>query len=630
MNIQHIFGFCCWLLCGILSAQADMPSTSPEVLGKVALVIGNADYPYAALNNARNDAEDIAAKLQMLGFDVILKTDSNRHDMLKAVRQFGEKLQQQSAGVFYYSGHALQFHGQNYLLAAKTPMPTAEQLDQQSLSMARILDEMSLAENTTNILIIDACRDNPFVTSAKNPVKGLAKMAAPPGTLIAYATTPGSVAEDGKQRNSPYTRHLLSWLGTANLTVGQMFNRVRDGVILETNKRQVPSEVSYLRKDFYFAGKRNKKQLAAQETERLLQQLRDAEAKKRQQEKQQKYQQQLQTCLQHEQAMRLLDDKGQGAALPCYQTILQQFPQDSKALERLHSLALRYLTWTEAALRHTQWQRAETYLQGLQKINPKHVELPVLQAQLKSGQAQQAETQQIEALSIKLLGVDANTHKHVPVAYWETDKESLLLQPGQSFIYYLPLPRHNLLYSAMIEVDNLPTWLKFEAKHAYLYGQVPDEKQQMPIELRFSAHLEQQVSAPLFIAIKIDGNASQKRIKLKKNKLTEPLNPNVFSHNPDLFQEIVVRIFTQLGYWVVLTEDTKNTEGYYPVTSTETENIFYVSRPLLMPQQSADESPLYLHLSRQNPQHKVLMFRFNQQHQQLQQAGWLAWIKNPY
>jgi hypothetical protein len=219
---------------------------------RVALVIGNAAYEIAALKNAVNDARDMAQLLRELGFDVIYRENLNHNDMKRAIRAFGEKLRGGSVALFYYAGHGVQVRGLNYLVPVNAKVESEEEVEYECVDAGFVLAQMESAGNRTNIVILDACRNNPFARSFRSVSRGLAQMDAPSGTLIAYATAPGSIASDGDARNGPYTQELLKTLRTPGLGIEEAFKRVRISVRNLTRGRQTPWESSSLIGDFYF------------------------------------------------------------------------------------------------------------------------------------------------------------------------------------------------------------------------------------------------------------------------------------------------------------------------------------------------------------------------------------------
>jgi len=219
---------------------------------RVALLIGNNNYASTPLRNAANDAKDLSEALKELGFKVIVRENASRKDMIEAIREFGQALDGASAALFFYAGHAMQFKDRNYLIPIDAAMGSEEDVTFFSVEIGQVFDRMDRARTRFNFIILDACRDNPFAASFKTTSQGLAQMSSPSGTLIAYATAPGSVAADGYGRNGIYTKHILQNIRVPDLPVEIMFKRVREGVERETRRLQTPWDSSSLKGDFAF------------------------------------------------------------------------------------------------------------------------------------------------------------------------------------------------------------------------------------------------------------------------------------------------------------------------------------------------------------------------------------------
>lgn len=219
---------------------------------RIALIIGNGSYRSSPLKNPVNDAEDIAKVLRKLGFSVTLKTDSSQRTMETAIHNFGKRLRSGGIGLFYYAGHGMQVKGSNYLIPVGANIQTESDIKYKAVDAGQILGKMEDAGNDLNIVILDACRDNPFARSFRSSSRGLARMDAPKGSLIAYATAPGSVAADGAGRNGIYTKHFLRHVTAPGLKVEEVLKRIRNDVMNETGDKQVPWESSSLTGDFYF------------------------------------------------------------------------------------------------------------------------------------------------------------------------------------------------------------------------------------------------------------------------------------------------------------------------------------------------------------------------------------------
>ena len=259
--------------------------------GRYALVIGNSAYKTKPLKNPANDARDMGRTLERLGFEVQLKTDVSQRDMEEAIRLFGERLKRGGVGLFYYAGHGVQVQGVNYLVPVDSKVSSESDAKFECVDAGRVLGKMEDAGNELNIVILDACRNNPFTRSFRSADQGLARMDAPTGSIVAYSTAPNSVASDGKGANGMYTKYLLQNITTPGIPIEEVFKRVRIGVMSETGKKQVPWESSSIAGYFYVAGQPqqalaiNPSQPSAQQRQqeqRLQQYLAGLEAEKRQ------------------------------------------------------------------------------------------------------------------------------------------------------------------------------------------------------------------------------------------------------------------------------------------------------------------------------------------------------------
>ncbi|CAK0742582.1 hypothetical protein CCP4SC76_1220005 [Gammaproteobacteria bacterium] len=228
----------------------------------MALIIGNAAYRHVPkLANPVNDAKDFAGALRRLGFEVEEQEDvGDNRKMRDIVRRFGEKLRGGGVGLFYYSGHGIQVNGENYLIPIGAELRSEADVEYETMRMKYVQSTLADAKNGMNIIILDACRDNPFARSIRSTkrgvgeMRGLAQMDSVSGSLIAFSTAPGDTAEDGSGRNGTYTKHLLAHIGTPGLSVETVFKRVRVGVTQDTNNHQTPWESSSLTGEFCFAG----------------------------------------------------------------------------------------------------------------------------------------------------------------------------------------------------------------------------------------------------------------------------------------------------------------------------------------------------------------------------------------
>jgi len=219
---------------------------------KVALVIGNSAYKEQPLRNPANDAKAMAAKLRQIGFQVIERQNATKSQMERAVADFGEALNAGAVGLFYYAGHGLQVSGRNFLVPVDAQITSEQRVRLETVDVDVVLDQMDAAKSGVNLVILDACRNNPFERRFRAAGGGLAQINAPQGTLIAYATAPGKVAADGDGANGLYTTRLLQHIGSPGVAVEEVFKRVRIDVSRDTNADQTPWESSSLVGSFSF------------------------------------------------------------------------------------------------------------------------------------------------------------------------------------------------------------------------------------------------------------------------------------------------------------------------------------------------------------------------------------------
>jgi hypothetical protein len=206
-----------------------------------------------------NDVRAIKKALEGLGFTVMKYEDCSQKTMKRAMDKFGRRLKGKNVGLFFYAGHGVQVNGHNYLMPVDAKLDTEHDAEYDCVRADRVA-KMEGAGSRTNIVILDACRDNPFERSWRRGAKGtgLAFMNAPSGSLIAYSTAPGKTALDGRGKNSPYTSALLQHIDTPDITVLQMFQRVRSTVLDGSDYKQTPWESTSLRGDFYFTKQEKK------------------------------------------------------------------------------------------------------------------------------------------------------------------------------------------------------------------------------------------------------------------------------------------------------------------------------------------------------------------------------------
>ncbi len=224
---------------------------------RVALVIGNSDYAtLQTLKNPVSDAALIQTTLKNLDFDVILLTNATQESLRQSIRDFSDRVAAQGDGaiaLFYYAGHGIQLDGTNYIIPVDANIRKARDVVIDGIPLGHVLSSLEDAHNGTNLVILDACRDNPFPNSTRGFSRGLAQVNAPNGSLIAYATAPGQVAEDGDGGNSPYSKALAEQLGRPGLAIEQVFKNVRIAVSEATRGRQVPWEEQSLVREVMLA-----------------------------------------------------------------------------------------------------------------------------------------------------------------------------------------------------------------------------------------------------------------------------------------------------------------------------------------------------------------------------------------
>lgn len=220
---------------------------------RIALVIGNTSYKHAPLANPKNDATLMADTLELVGFKVTRLLDADQATMKRAMIDFGRKLRgSDSVGLFYYAGHGVQVEGENFLIPVGAVIGDELEVSIEAVSVNEFLRTMKRASSRINIVVLDACRNNPYARSFRSNVRGLARVDAPKGTYVAYATSPGAIALDGKTGHSPYTSALSRAMLSPGLSIEQVFKQARREVLAATNDRQTPWETSSITGRFYF------------------------------------------------------------------------------------------------------------------------------------------------------------------------------------------------------------------------------------------------------------------------------------------------------------------------------------------------------------------------------------------
>ncbi|MGI9410489.1 MAG: caspase family protein [Hyphomicrobiaceae bacterium] len=260
----------------------------PANAERIALIIGNSKYEHTtALANPSNDAKDMAKALQAVGFKVMLGLDLDRRAFDLKIRDYANALAEADDAIFYYAGHALQVGGQNYLIPVDAQLDRERDLDFTAVRLSFILRQMELErQDKTNIIILDACRDNPLARNLARSMGtrstavgvGLAQVKSGVGSFIAFSTQPGNVALDGSGRNSPFTAALVKRIPTPGQSINALMIGVRKDVLAATKGKQVPWDHSALTGDFYFAagtstatGQQTRKLISAETVVRIAQ-----------------------------------------------------------------------------------------------------------------------------------------------------------------------------------------------------------------------------------------------------------------------------------------------------------------------------------------------------------------------
>lgn len=221
--------------------QAQTGSAAPVTRGhRLALVIGNGKYKSRPLRNPENDADDVAAVLKELGFEVISIRNADAVQMRKGFDEYLKKLRTSEVGLVYFSGHGVEYAGRNYLLPVDFQANEEDEVPRQATDLTILVDKVTKAHGKLNIVIVDACRSSFITSSTRMITQGLGKMPPVAGTIMAFSTAPGQVADDGEGRNSPYTKSLLRAMKQPGLKVEDVFKETAKLVEVETAGRQQP------------------------------------------------------------------------------------------------------------------------------------------------------------------------------------------------------------------------------------------------------------------------------------------------------------------------------------------------------------------------------------------------------
>ncbi|MEQ1774884.1 MAG: caspase family protein, partial [Burkholderiales bacterium] len=255
-----------------LGAIAQNLATTLLRAPKQALIIGNSSYKRAPLLNPGNDAKGMAEALKATGFDVALGMDLGQAAMSELIQSYVERLAKTKAiGLFYFAGHGTQLAWRNYIVPLDADIANVEAIKERCIDINTLIAGIRKAGNPMNVIILDACRDSPFGSQVQLDQKGLSQLDAPPGTFLAYATSPGNTAIDGEGANGLYTEHLLREIKVPEAKIEDVFKRVRLSVRRGSKGLQIPWESTSLEEDFWFVPPKALKKLAEAEIEREFQ-----------------------------------------------------------------------------------------------------------------------------------------------------------------------------------------------------------------------------------------------------------------------------------------------------------------------------------------------------------------------
>ena len=317
------------------------------------MVIGNGDYAKGSLRNPVNDARSLVSALHGLGFEVLKGENLSQGRMKRLIDEFGRKLKHAEVGLFFYAGHGMQIDGYNYLIPIGANLADKPDVEYEAVRAGRVLAKMQSADTKLNIVILDACRDNPFARGFRSQVgKGLAYMDAPSGSIIAYATAPGSTAADGGGANSPFTQALVRHLAQPGVSVDRVLKMTGAEVRRSTGGKQEPWISTNFYGDYYLKGGASQPkpiQLAGgpgatgpTKQERIAKLLEEADALMG--------------------AGKLTSPAGNNA-LEKYNKVLFLQPMNSAAAEGLKNIAAKYVEWARARIKAGDYDKAEAYLQ---------------------------------------------------------------------------------------------------------------------------------------------------------------------------------------------------------------------------------------------------------------------------
>jgi carboxyl-terminal processing protease len=261
LSILKLFAFA---LTAVLFVPGSARAETATPAARVALVVGNSNYggDLGVLPNPVNDSRLVAQSLKRIGFDVIEVEDADQNTLKRAIAEFGDRMAAaggEATSLFFYAGHGLQLAGQNYLIPVRANISRERDVDIEAISLETVLKQMAWADSKVNIVILDACRNNPLARGLRSTAQGLAEITVKPqGSFISYSTAPGDVAVDGNGANSPFSAALSEAIEKPGLDINDVFREVRADVMSATKGKQVPWDSSSLTAPYYFVAPADK------------------------------------------------------------------------------------------------------------------------------------------------------------------------------------------------------------------------------------------------------------------------------------------------------------------------------------------------------------------------------------
>ena len=510
--------FSCALLLSLLFGLVQVGLADTRAIGRidssperrVALVIGNSRYDASPLKNPANDAKAMATALQRLGFEVILGRDLDQKEMKRAIWDFGGKLKADGVGLFFYAGHGVQVDGLNYLIPVQARIRSERDAELEAVDVRYVINEMARARTKLNILILDACRDNPFARSFRSGRQGLASMNAPQGTVITYATAPDQTAADGRGSHSPFTNALLKEINQPGLKLEETFKRVGLSVFRQTAKQQRPWLSSNYYGDFFFkpGGSPASPTSPPQQPPRLASatsssgegygppESTDAD----------KLEDMLRKAEAHLKAGRLTTPKG-SSAFDFYRQVLREEPANTRALDGLHRIVGAYVRLARKKIRARDWSRAENYLERAASVSETDERVLAVRDELRKARTKMTTS----TTSMTTAYVPAPTTTTTTTAYVPTPTTTTMIKPSAGH-QNLPKSGHNSIGINFVFCPAGSFMMGSPANHGYA-----DERPQHKVT----------ISQPFYIGV---NEVTQEQYMRVMD--TNPANHQTDTHNP--------------------------------------------------------------------------------------------------